>query len=92
MNRLALAVGMACAACASSVFGQSDSSLSADATQQPVTTLTSSAVAQNFQYMNHPPTHSAPARSVATSGGGRGHRHRQMSSNPDGGGGASTQP
>jgi hypothetical protein len=91
MNRLVFAVGVACAACVSPVFAQSNSTLPGDAIQQPATTYPSAAIAQNFQYMNHPPP-PAPASSVAHTGGGRGHRHRQMSTDSDTGGGASTQP
>jgi hypothetical protein len=91
MNRLALTVGMICAACVSSVFAQSDLSLPADAIQQPATAFPSAAIAQNFQYMNHPPP-PAPTSPVAPPGGGRGHRHRQTSSNSEGDGGASTPP
>jgi hypothetical protein len=91
MNCLTLVVGVACTICVSPVFAQSDSALPRDAIQQPATTFPSAAIAQNFQYMNHPPA-PAPASSVTPTGGGRGHRHRQMSSDSAGGGGASTQP
>jgi hypothetical protein len=66
----------------SPVFAQSNSPLPSDAIQRPATTFPSTAIAQNFQYMNHPPP-PAPASSAAPAGGGRGHRHRQMPATSD---------
>jgi hypothetical protein len=82
MNRLVCAASVACAVCVSPAFAQSNSTLPNDAIQQPATTFPSAAIAQNFQYMNHPPP-PAPASSAASMGGGRGHRRRQTPANSD---------
>ncbi|SMG60929.1 hypothetical protein [Paraburkholderia susongensis] len=84
MNPLILAASAACVACAAPVFAQSTAAAPSDVLQQPATSYPSAAIAQNFQYINHPPPPLAPASSVKPSGGGgRGGRHRQMSSDSD---------
>jgi hypothetical protein len=78
MNRLILATGAACLVCAASAFAQSNPAAPGDALTQPATSFPSTAIAQNFQYINRPPP-PAPASSGKPTGSGRGHRHRQMS-------------
>lgn len=87
MNRLLFAVGVTCATGLSPAFAQSDPALPGSVLVQPTTTFSSAGVAQNFQYINHPPAPAAPASSAARTGGGRGHKHRQTSgdSGSDGG-------
>jgi hypothetical protein len=69
-------------------FAQSSSSLS----DVPIESTTPNAsVAQNFQYMNHPPV-AAPASSTAQTQGGRGHRRRQSTGTADSSGADSSQP
>jgi hypothetical protein len=89
MNRvLLLATGLTIIACGSSAFAQSSSSLS----DVPIESTTPNAsVAQNFQYMNHPPV-AAPASSTAQTQGGRGHRRRQSTGTADSSGADSSQP
>ncbi|MBN3806818.1 hypothetical protein GXB81_27770 [Paraburkholderia sp. Ac-20336] len=86
MNRLILAASAACVAWAAPAFAQSTPGAPDSAPQQPATTFSSAAIAQNFQYINHPPPPPAPASSVTSTGSGRGHRHRQMSGSSDSGG------
>ncbi|NYH13688.1 hypothetical protein GGD41_000916 [Paraburkholderia bryophila] len=71
MKRLVFVVGTACAACIPPAFAQSNPALQNSVFAQPATTTTfpSASVAQNFQYINHPPA-PAPASAVAPSGGG----------------------
>ena len=92
MNRLVFLVAAASAACISPVFAQSNTTLPSNALEPSTTTFPSASIAQNFQYINHPPPPPVPASSVSPSGGGRSHRHRQMSTDSDTTGGASTQP
>ncbi|RKF29721.1 hypothetical protein [Paraburkholderia fungorum] len=91
MNRLVFAVAAACAGCISPVFAQSDAPLQSSVLVAPASTFPSASIAQNFQYINHPPP-PAPASTVASTGGTRGHRRRQMSADSDSTGAASTQP
>jgi hypothetical protein len=91
MNRLVFVVAAACAGCISPAFAQSDAPLTSSVLVAPTTTFPSASIAQNFQYMNHPPP-PAPASTVASTGGGRGHRHRQTSTDSDSTGAASAQP
>jgi hypothetical protein len=53
--------------------------------------MANAAIAQNFQFMNHPPP-PIPASSVASTGGTRGHRHRQASTDSDSTGASPGQP
>ncbi|RAS37947.1 hypothetical protein [Paraburkholderia bryophila] len=94
MKRLVFLLGMACAAFIPSAFAQSNPALQNSVFAQPATTTTfpSASVAQNFQYINHPPA-PAPASAVAPSGGGRGgHRRRQTSTDASTDSSGSTQP
>ncbi|WP_406867498.1 hypothetical protein [Paraburkholderia fungorum] len=91
MNRLVFVVAAACAGSISPAFAQSDAPLTSSVLVAPTMTFPSASIAQNFQYMNHPPP-PAPASTVASTGGGRGHRHRQMSTDSDSTGAASAQP
>jgi hypothetical protein len=90
MNRFVFAVA-ASVGCISPVFAQSNTAFPSTVIEPSTTTFPSASIAQNFQYINHPPP-PAPASSVAPAGGGRGHRHRQMSADSDTTGAASTQP
>ncbi|HEX3382793.1 MAG TPA: hypothetical protein VHU21_23755 [Paraburkholderia sp.] len=85
MNRLIpAAAAAACVACSAPVFAQSTPATPSVVVQQPgTTTFPSAAIAQNFQYMNHPPLAPTPASSPKSTGGGRGHRHRQTSTSSD---------
>ncbi|MGF6602069.1 hypothetical protein P3T23_006821 [Paraburkholderia sp. GAS448] len=78
MNRLVFAAAIASVAGMSTVFAQSSG------------TFANSSIAQNFQFINHPPP-PVPASSVAPTGGIRGHRHRQSSTGSDSTGTASAQ-
>lgn len=71
MNRFLFAPGIACLLCASSAFAQSSEETA------------NAAIAQNFQYMNHPPAPPAPASSATETHGMHGHRHRQSSADSD---------
>jgi len=42
-----------------------------------------SAIAQNFQYINHPPAAPVQASAPAPTGRGHGHRHQQASTDAD---------
>ena len=78
------AAAAACVACSMPVFAQSTPATPSVVLQQPGTTnFPSAAIAQNFQYMNHPPPAPAPASSAKSTGGSRGHRHRQMATSSD---------
>ena len=79
MNRLFFAAVIASIAGMSPVFAQSSG------------TFPSSSIAQNFQFINHPPALPVPASSAAPAGGMRGHRHRQSSTGSDSTGAASAQ-
>ncbi|RKE34509.1 hypothetical protein B0G76_0514 [Paraburkholderia sp. BL23I1N1] len=92
MNRLVFVAAAACVGCVSPVFAQSNSTFPRSAIEPSTTTFPSASIAQNFQFINHPPPAPAPASSTAPTGGGRGHRHRQMSTDSDAAGAASTQP
>ncbi|WP_233803048.1 hypothetical protein [Paraburkholderia sp. HP33-1] len=84
MNWLTPAAAAACVACSVPVFAQSTPAAPSVVLQQPgAATFPNAAIAQNFQYINHPPVAPAPASSTKTTGGGRGHRHRQMSTSSD---------
>ncbi|WP_233851088.1 hypothetical protein [Paraburkholderia sp. HD33-4] len=84
MKRLILAAAAACVALGAPAFAQSTPAAPSVVLQQPgTTTFPSAAIAQNFQYMNHPPPAPSPASSAKPTGGGRGHRHRQMSASSD---------
>ncbi|CAE6790910.1 hypothetical protein [Paraburkholderia haematera] len=91
MNRLVFVAAAAYVGCVSPVFAQSNSTFPSSAIEPSTTTFPSASIAQNFQFINHPPP-PAPASSVASTGSGRGHRHRQMSTDSDATGAASTQP
>ncbi|WCM19113.1 hypothetical protein NDK50_17050 [Paraburkholderia bryophila] len=94
MKRLVFLLGMACAAFIPAAFAQSNPALQNSVFAQPATTTTfsSASVAQNFQYINHPPA-PAPASAVAPSGGSRGgHRRRQTSTDASTDSSGSTQP
>jgi len=71
MNRILFAPGIACLLFVSSAFAQSS----------PDTA--NSAIAQNFQYINHPPAAPAQASAPAATGRGHGHRHQQASTDTD---------
>ncbi|WP_144148157.1 hypothetical protein [Paraburkholderia sp. BCC1884] len=87
MNRLVFAMGVACAAGLSPVFAQSNPAMPSSVLVQPTTSFPSASIAQNFQYINHPPP-VAPASAVTPSGGGRGHKRRQASSDSGNDGGS----
>lgn len=71
MNRILFAPGIACLLLVSSAYAQSS----------PDTA--NSAIAQNFQYINHPPAAPVQASAPAANGRGRGHRHQQVSTDTD---------
>jgi hypothetical protein len=71
MNRILFALGVA--------FLLFDSSSYAQSSQDGAT----SAIAQNFQYINHPPAPPVEASAPAATGRGRGHRHQQSSTDAD---------
>jgi hypothetical protein len=71
MNRILFAQGVACLLLVSSAHAQSSPDTS------------NSAIAQNFQYINHPPAAPVQASAPAASGRGRGHRHQQAVTDAD---------
>jgi hypothetical protein len=71
MNRILLASGVVFLLFASSSYAQSTQDVS------------NSAIAQNFQYINHPPAPPVEASAPAATGRGRGHRHQQTSTEAD---------
>jgi hypothetical protein len=80
MNRLFFALGIASFLCVPPVFAQSNPDTSNDT------------IAQNWQYITHPPTPPAPASAPQAAGARAGHRRRQLSTDSDAGGGPQTQP
>lgn len=71
MNRILFAPGVACLWFVSSAYAQSSQDTA------------NSAIAQNFQYINHPPAPPVQASAPAATGRGRGHRHPQSSTDAD---------
>jgi hypothetical protein len=71
MNRILIVPGVACLLFVSSTYAQS----SQDAAN--------SAIAQNFQYINHPPAPPVQASAPAATGRTRGHRRQQSSTDTD---------
>ncbi|OXC80001.1 hypothetical protein BSU04_04215 [Caballeronia sordidicola] len=71
MNRILFAPGVACLLFVSSANAQ----FSQD--------TPNSAIAQNFQYINHPPAAPVQASAPAATGRGHGHRHQQASTDAD---------
>ena len=71
MNRILFAPAVACLLFVSSTYAQSSQDVA------------NSAIAQNFQYINHPPAPPVQASAPAAAGRGRGHRHQQSSTDAD---------
>ncbi|MDB5831957.1 MAG: hypothetical protein JWR14_1787 [Caballeronia sp.] len=71
MNRILFAPCIACLLLVSSAYAQSTPDMA------------NSAIAQNFQYINHPPAAPVQASAPAATGRGRGHRHQQASTEAD---------
>ncbi|HEV7832630.1 MAG TPA: hypothetical protein VGP09_04490 [Caballeronia sp.] len=71
MNRILFAPAVACLLFVSSTYAQSSQDVG------------NSAIAQNFQYINHPPAAPVQASSPAATGRGHGHRHQQASTDAD---------
>jgi hypothetical protein len=80
MNKFILAAGTACFLCAGSAFAQSNSENS------------NAAIAQNFQFINHPPAPPAPASVPAGTRGMRGHGRQRGSMKSDSADTAPAQP
>jgi len=74
MNRIPFAPAVACL-----LFISSISSTYAQSSPD----VANSAIAQNFQYINHPPAPPVQASAPAATGRGRGHRHQQSSTDAD---------
>jgi len=71
MNRILFAPAVTCLLFVSSTYAQSSPDVA------------NSAIAQNFQYINHPPAPPAEASAPAVTAKGRGHRHQQTSTDTD---------
>jgi hypothetical protein len=71
MNRILFSLGVACLLFVSSAYAQSSQDTA------------NTAIAQNFQYINHPPAAPIQASAPAATGRGHGHRHQQASTDAD---------
>ncbi|WP_158934903.1 hypothetical protein [Burkholderia sp. S171] len=71
MNRFLFAPGVVCLLFVSSAYAQSSQDTA------------NSVIAQNFQYINHPPAPPVQASAPAATGRGHGHRHQQASTDTD---------
>ncbi len=74
MNRILLAPGIACLLFVSSTYAQETTNGANGA---------NASIAQNFQFINHPPARPVQASSPAAAGSGRGHRHRQTTTDAE---------
>ncbi|QIE28298.1 hypothetical protein SBC1_64020 (plasmid) [Caballeronia sp. SBC1] len=71
MNRILFAQAVACLLFVSTTYAQSSQD------------VPNSAIAQNFQYINHPPAPPVQASAPSATGRGHGHRHQQTSTDAD---------
>ena len=74
MNRILLAPGIACLLFVSSTHAQETGNEANGA---------NASIAQNFQFINHPPAPPVQASAPAAAGSGRGHRHRQINTDAE---------